>query len=69
MASYSNFGVMDLHKMALLCFPEFNQSITLSILYYLPPELPPYDFEKLENKTAVPLQDIVAEIVTVLLRL
>ena len=48
--------------MGLLCFPEFNQSITLSIFYYLPPELPPYDLGKLGNKTQVPLQDIVAEI-------
>ena len=48
--------------MGLLCFPEFNQSITLSILCYLPPELPPYDLGKLGNKTHVPLQDIGAEI-------
>jgi len=37
--------------MGLSCFPEFNQSITLSILCYLPPELPPYQLGKLENKT------------------
>jgi hypothetical protein len=24
-ASYSNLGVVELHKMGLLCFPEFNQ--------------------------------------------
>jgi hypothetical protein len=49
--------------MGLSCFPEFNQSITLSILCYLPPELPPYHLGKLGNKTSVPLQNIVAEIV------
>jgi hypothetical protein len=54
--------VVELHKMGLLCFPEFNQSITLSILCYLPPELPPYQMGELGNKTHVPLQNIVAEI-------
>lgn len=42
--------------MRLSCFPEFNQSITLSNLCYLPPELPPYRNGKLGNKTAVPLR-------------
>jgi hypothetical protein len=42
---------VELHKMGLSCFPEFNQSITLSILCYLPPNLPPYDVGKLGNKT------------------
>ncbi len=42
--------------MGLSCFPEFNQSITLSNLCYLPPELPPYCLGKLGNKTAVPLR-------------
>jgi hypothetical protein len=53
--------------MGLLCFPEFNQSITVSILCYLPPNLPPYRLGKLGNKTPVPLQNIVAEIVVNLL--
>ena len=39
-ASYSNYGVVELHKMGLSCFPEFNQSITLSILCYLPQNCP-----------------------------
>jgi hypothetical protein len=49
--------------MGLFCFTEFNQLITLSNLCYLPPKLPPYDLGKLGNKTHVPLQNIVAEIV------
>ena len=45
-----------------------NQSSELvSILCYLPPELPPYQLGKLGNKTPVPLQNIVAEIVANLL--
>jgi hypothetical protein len=32
--------VVELHKMGLSYFPEFNQLITFSILCYLPPELP-----------------------------
>jgi hypothetical protein len=53
--------------MGLVCFPEFNQLITFSILCYLPPELPPYHVGKLGNKTQVPLRNIVAEIVANLL--
>jgi len=53
---------VELHKMGLLCFPEFNQLITLSLLCYLPPKLPPYDLGKLGNKTQVPFKNIVAEI-------
>ena len=49
--------------MGLSCFPKFNQSITLSILCDLPPELPPCRLGKLGNKTSVPLQSILAEIV------
>lgn len=49
--------------MGLLCFPKFNQLITLSMLCYLPPELPPYQLGKLGNKIQVPLKNIVAEIV------
>lgn len=48
--------------MGLLCFPAFNQSITLSIFYYMPPKLPPYQLGKLGNKTQVSLQYILAEI-------
>jgi hypothetical protein len=55
--------------MGLSYFPEFNQSITLSILCYLPPNLPPYDVGKLGNKTPIPLQNIVAEIGVGLLQL
>lgn len=48
--------------MTLSYFPEFNQSMTLSILCDLPPELPPYGLGKLGNKTTVSLQNIGAEL-------
>ena len=31
--------MVELHKMGLSYFPEFNQLITLSLLCYLPPKL------------------------------